>query len=239
MVEKIQALIDSGLTQNEARVYLAMLSLGSANVNAIARKAGVHRVNAYDLIERLIQKGLVSSSIKGTKHYYDPASPNELLKLSEQKHEEVKSIVPELMLEYDMRKEKQEVLVFKGPQGVMTAYNLMLAEQQPLYALGGQGLNRKYLKHRHEQFEKERIERKIRVYGLYYESSREKRLERWGWKVKYLPDEFKSPLMIDICGNLVVELLATDDIMAIVIKNKAIADGYRKHFNLMWKFAKE
>jgi len=45
--------------------------------------------------------------------------------------------------------------------------------------------------------------------------------------------------MMDICGNIVVILLATDTIMAIVIENSQIAEAYRKYFNFMWQFAKK
>ena len=236
---KFDAIIEAGLTTNEAKVYLAMLSLGSASANSIAKKSGVHRVNTYDIIERLLLKGLVSSVVKGTKKYYEASSPKELLSILQKKEALIKEALPELLLDFEMRKEKQDVFVFKGVEGVMTAYNMMLEEGKDLYALGGQGLNRTYLKHRHVQWDKERKQKGMKVYALYYESVRGQKMGDETWQVRYLPDEFKSPVMIDICGDLVIALLATTDITAIVIKNKDIADGYRKHFQFMWGFSKE
>ncbi len=239
MSSKFEALIEAGLTQNEAKVYLAMLNLGSSSVNSISRKAEVHRVNTYDIIERLVQKGLVSSVVKGAKKFYEPASPDRILTILQRKQEEVNQVMPELMLDFQMRKDKQDVFVFKGVDGVATAYDMMIKERKDLYAIGGQGSNRKYLKHRHIKFDNERRKKGVKIYGLYYESLRGKKLGDDTWFIRFLPDEFKSPVMIDICGDLVVQLLSTNDIMAIVIKNKHIADGYRKHFKFMWEFAKE
>jgi HTH-type transcriptional regulator, sugar sensing transcriptional regulator len=235
---KYDALLAAGLTANEAKMYLAMLRIGSASVNEISRKAGVHRVNAYDLIERLIQKGLVSSVVRGAKKLYEPASPHKILDMLHDRQAHVTSVMPELVLDFNLRKEKQDVFVFKGPEGVMSAYGMMLEQGKDIYALGGQGLNRKYLKHRHIKFDKARLKKKMKVHGLYYESARSKKIASKMWHIKYLPDKFRSPLMVDICGDLVIILLATTDILAIVIQNKEVADGYRKHFTFMWEFAK-
>ncbi len=236
---KYDALLAAGLTANEAKVYLAMLRIGSASVNEISRKAGVHRVNAYDIIERLVQKGLVSSVVEGAKKFYEPSSPHKILEMLHERQEHVKTVMPELVLDYNMRKEKQDVFVFKGAEGVMSAYGMMLEQEKDIYALGGQGLNRKYLKHRHIKFDKARLKKGMHVYGLYYESARGKKISTQKWTIKYLPNKFKSPVMVDVCGDLVVILLATTDIMAIVIQNKEVADGYRKHFKFMWEFAKK
>ena len=233
-----EALQAAGLTKNESKVYEALLKFGSASANEIAKKSGVHRINVYDCITRLVQKGLVSSVMKTNKRYYEASNPKELLKILELKQEQVEEALPHLLIDYNLRKEKQEVHFFRGPEGVITAYYMILDQKQPLYALGGSGLNRKYLKHRHIKWDKERIKLRIPVNALYYESYRKDKIGTKYWKIKYLPDKFKNPAMIDICGNLVVILLASEDIMAIVIENKAIADAYRKYFNFMWQFAK-
>ena len=103
----ITVLFDAGLSVNEARVYMALLDLGSASVNDIVKKSGVHRVNAYDVIERLKIKGLISSILKSNKRYYEVANPEELVKLLDAKRENLAEIMPELKLIYDQRGEKQ------------------------------------------------------------------------------------------------------------------------------------
>ncbi len=238
---EISALFDAGLTVNEARVYLALLKLGSASINEITKKSGVHRVNVYDVIERLQIKGLIDSVMISNKRHYEASNPENLIKLLESKQESVKQAMPELKNIYDTRKEKQEVHYFKGPEGVMAAYNMILAQNETIYAIGGSGLNRKFLKHRHIKWDRERIAKNIWVNALYYEYRRkEKQSDKEKlWKIKFLPDKYKNPAMMDICGNIVVILLATDTIMAIVIENSQIAEAYRKYFNFMWQFAKK
>jgi hypothetical protein len=59
-------------------------------------------------------------------------------------------------------------------------------------------------------------------------------------KVKYLPEKYASPLAVNIYGDKVAIILWSKETpLAIVIKNRAIAEGYRKYFEFMWKVAKD
>jgi len=241
-VIKEDALIGLGLTKNEAKVYLALLKLGKATAVEITKQSHVHRVNAYDVLERLQQKGLIATVFQANKKIYEAANPEQLSTLIKEKQELLDEVLPSLKQEFKLKKEKQQVYHFLGVEGVMQAYMMILEQNATLYALGGSGLNRKYLKHRHEMWNKERIKRCIKGKGLYYELTR---TGMSGWKsdktmeIRYLPDEYKTLGMVDICGDLVVNLLPIEgNIMAIVIENKVLADTYRNFFNYMWKYAK-
>jgi len=48
-----------GLTENESKIYLALIDLGPSLAGQISRKTGLHRRTVYDSIEMLIKKGLV------------------------------------------------------------------------------------------------------------------------------------------------------------------------------------
>lgn len=237
---KQDALIEAGLTKNEAKVYLALLKIGSASVSEITRKSGVHRVNVYDVVERLLEKGLINMITRSNKNYYEASNPEELIKIIEQKKEILQEIMPELISDYKEAPEKQEVHFFKGPDGVMTAYYMMLEQKKPIYVIGSSGKTRTFLKHRHIQWDKERFRFKIPVRMLCYESVRESKIGgRGDWKIKFLPDKYKNPALIDICGDLILILLVTDNVQAIVIENKDIANAYMQYFKIMWGIAKD
>lgn len=240
---KEEALTKLGLTKNETRVYLALLRLGSATAIEITKLSKVHRVNVYDVLERLRGKGLISTILQANKRIYEAANPEQLMQLVKEKEELLIEVMPELKQEFASKKEKQQVHHFFGPEGVMRAYYMMLNQNTTIYGLGGSGLNRKYLKHRHEMWNKERLKKKIHGKMLYYEFTRGDKEKGWQdptAKIRYLPNKFRTMGMIDICGDLVVNLLPLEgDIMAIVIENKVLADTYRQFFNFMWQFAKE
>ena len=56
---------------------------------------------------------------------------------------------------------------------------------------------------------------------------------------RFLPNEVCSYAALRIYGNKVALMLFSEEQpIAVVIENKAIADGYRKYFEVMWKAAK-
>src|SRR3989338_3658806 len=100
----INQLISIGLSDNEAKVYMAILDLGQATVLEISAKAGVNRPTTYVQIESLKKMGLVSSQTKGKKQIFIAESPDQLefvieqeKKTVEQKKEELAKILPELI----------------------------------------------------------------------------------------------------------------------------------------------
>ncbi len=66
----IKDLIEFGLSEKEAKIYIALLELEIATVNEIAKKAGVNRSSTYVTLDGLISKGFVSiSDDKNIRHY--------------------------------------------------------------------------------------------------------------------------------------------------------------------------
>ena len=56
-------------------------------------------------------------------------------------------------------------------------------------------------------------------------------------EVKYLPKGMASPAATNIYADKVAILVWSDSPIIVLIKNKAIADSYRKYFNLIWRVA--
>ena len=53
-------LTELGLTDGQIRVYSAILELGNPNLNSIHEKTGIERRNIYDILNKLIERGLVT-----------------------------------------------------------------------------------------------------------------------------------------------------------------------------------
>src|SRR3989344_5384738 len=102
-MDMLQQLTSLGLSENEAKVYMAMLELGPATVLEISAKAGVNRPTTYVQIESLKKMGLVSTQIKGKKQLFIAESPDQLesvfkqkRKAIEKKKKELHKLLPEL-----------------------------------------------------------------------------------------------------------------------------------------------
>lgn len=79
-----------GLSEKEAKVYLAALELGKSPVQKVAEKAGVNRATTYVIIEGLMKKGLMSTYTEGKKQFFCAESPEKLNLLFRDQEIEIK-----------------------------------------------------------------------------------------------------------------------------------------------------
>ncbi|HZC99183.1 MAG TPA: helix-turn-helix domain-containing protein [Actinomycetes bacterium] len=75
----IDRLVRHGLGQGEARCYVGMLAPRAFKVSEIARKAGLPRSRAYELIRSLVRAGLCSEVAGGGVARFRAAPPNEAI----------------------------------------------------------------------------------------------------------------------------------------------------------------
>ncbi len=78
-----------GLSEKEARVYLAGLALGPSTAQLIAAKATVNRPTTYIMIESLMKRGLISAFEKGKKRHFTAAPPEQLLAVLAHEREDI------------------------------------------------------------------------------------------------------------------------------------------------------
>jgi sugar-specific transcriptional regulator TrmB len=95
-MEREQILKAIGLSDKEIKVFIASLQLGSSTVNEISKKSKIFRTYCYDLLEKLVEKGIVNYSIKSGVKYYESVDPSTLLKIEQDRLEQLKSIIPNL-----------------------------------------------------------------------------------------------------------------------------------------------
>ena len=74
-----QLLSRVGLLPSESKVYLSTLELGPSTVQHIAEKAKISRTAAYEAIELLQKRGLMSSSLSGKKRLYVAEDPHRIV----------------------------------------------------------------------------------------------------------------------------------------------------------------
>lgn len=118
-------LIRLGLTEKEAKVYLAALELGSQTAQEIAKKAGVNRATTYVILQALIRKGLVSMFSAGKKTSFAAEAPEHLDHLLRKQEEDIfeqrrdlEKIIPELRAVHQRAPGKPLVRFFDGDEGV-------------------------------------------------------------------------------------------------------------------------
>jgi len=66
LIEKLKTL---GLSENECKVYFALLKLGAGTIQQLSREARLQRTEIYPLMTRLVSKGLVEETIDRPRRY--------------------------------------------------------------------------------------------------------------------------------------------------------------------------
>ena len=79
LVMELKELHELGLSDGEIRVFTAVLELGNSSLNRIQEKTGIERRNIYDILNKLIGRGLVSYTIERGKRTFQCTHPNKIL----------------------------------------------------------------------------------------------------------------------------------------------------------------
>lgn len=246
----IKALERIGLTKSEIRVYLALLKLGQTTAGPIVNEAKVTRSKIYDILERLKNKGLVSHIIKESTKYFSAANPNNIINYLEKKEEEIKEekeeikqILPKLLLQQTLAENKNVAEIFIGIKGMTNAFNVLVNEfnsKELYYAFGAsKGENIKQIQLFFSRLHQQRIKKKVKSKIIFNESSRNQFASQEKSKLveaRYI-DQL-TPAAINIYGSNTIIAILTKEPIVFLIRKKEVADSFKEHFKLMWKLAK-
>lgn len=241
-----------GFTEGEIKVYFALLEHGRSKTGEISKYSGVHTSKVYLILDRLIEKGLVSYIIEANIKYFQPSDPERLIEyvdtkkrlLSEQE-DELKKMLPIIKERQKFAKYKQSASVYEGIKGIKTLFEEMLAswkkgEEYLVFAPGDEFKSKKI----NEFFKKhhlKRIERGIIVKVIALESQREFYKNEYkgikNFEFKFSP--LALPAGVNIVGNKVSMLIGEPYPTAYLIDSPLMAQRYKEFFHEVWKVAKK
>lgn len=226
-----------GLTENEGKVYLALLELGPSLAGTVSKKTGIHRRNIYDIVERLAKKGLIGYIIKNNRKLFEAVNPEKFKDILKQKQQELQENLPFLQDLYTKTKEKQETNFYTGVEGLKTVFQDQISENKgnEILILGASSSASEILPFYFKWYDKDRVRNKIKTRIISSDELKKIPLS----EIRYLPQKYANPLAINIYKDKVAIILWKKVPLAIVIKEKEIAESYKQYFELMWKSARK
>jgi len=232
----MQELKQAGLTENESKIYLALIDLGPSLAGEVARKTGLHRRTVYDTMEMLIQKGLIGYIKENNRKLFSASNPQRLMEIIQEKRNLLSPLVESLQLKYSSKKEKEETNFYKGKEGLKTIFEDQLNSKEILI-LGASPKAYEILQFYFKWYDKTRKQKKIKTRII----ATDKKLQESKIplaEIKYLPEKYANPVSVNIYEDKTAIILWASEPIAILIKNKEIAEAYKTYFELMWKIAK-
>lgn len=248
----LEELRELGLSKGEIEVYSAVLELGSSSLNRIQEKTGIERRNIYDILNKLIEKGLVSYVIEKGKKTFQPTPPSNVLEKIKKKQDSLAKLeekIPQLKELFDTKRLDIRAEVYRGNKAMKNLLNEIL-EYKESHWLGGNNFNQmksvtQSMVNWFNKWMKKRAEQKHMMYDLIQHGTilktvyfgDVKRQKKEHLIVKQLPQHFKSPMVIIIFGSKVAQVLWAKQPFVFVVESKDIRDSYLAYFDYFWEEA--
>ena len=233
-------LTEIGLTENESKLYLSLLKEGTSSASQISKVTNVNRTTSYLELDKLIEKGLVSYTIKDSKKYFTAANPKKLLNILDLKRKKVQSIIPNLE-SFPQKQNKFLSDVYEGKEGLKTFYqDILNTSPKEVLAFGITGLAFDVLEFEFPHFVKECKKRKITAKYIANKDSKInlEKLPNNFVKIKYLDKQYDSKVTTIIySGKVAIQSLIGKSIYIVVIKDEFLYESYKNTFNFMWDSA--
>jgi len=236
-----------GFSDKEAKVYFALLELGSSPVQQIAEKAAVNRATTYVVLEALRKRGVVSVVEKDDKTMFIAESPRTLLRLFrakeqelKEKQEEFKKALPELEAIFNVATDRPRVKFFEGSEGVRAVReDILRSGAKILYDIYSleyvDQIRSLFSDDENEDFLKKRQEAGITIKSIYTSDTGPFAEFKLKGERKFLPKE-KFPFSGDVLiyDDRIALTTLKGRIMSVIIESKEIADTMRLVFELAW-----
>ncbi len=239
-----------GLTEGEAKVYVCLLKLGLSTVGPVVKNSKVAYSNIYEILERLIQKGLVSYIIKEKTRHYKALQPSRLKEYLETKKEEIikkesklNEILPKLQ-ELIKKYEEKSAEIYIGTKGLRTAYENLLENAQKgeivtyFYSYNSEAYKQENNFY-YQLFPKLKETKTLwkGIANIEFKKQFKKEKSPKFLQIKFV--NFPVPSDIDIFKDKILITSWKNTPMGILITSKEIANNFKEYFNEIWKIAKK
>ncbi|MBT6254016.1 hypothetical protein HOI83_02185, partial [Candidatus Uhrbacteria bacterium] len=251
MQHLVDQLRHAGLSDREARVYLVSLSLGSASVQEIAHAAQIMRTTAYNVIDGLIERGLMKSIDAGGKRLLSAASPEKIVTMLKRQAEDligkidvVESALPEFLAIENKKKDKPRVYFFEGKEGITQLSRRYEETAKDFFEIVPFDLLREFFDEHEfdshkDKMVRNRISGKIMIVADKPPVESMKRVhQRYGWEVRYIePGKIAMNGHISVKGDEIYGFAYEGIPIGVVIENPPLASAMRKVFEMAWESA--
>lgn len=237
-MEEIDYLTRFGLSEKEAKLYLALLDEEALSILELSRKTGIHRPALYQLLPKLEFKELVRRYTVGKREVYAAESPRKIEKLFKKVEQGLGLFLGRLNDQYESRGRKPTVQYSYGKKGYDYLFDDIassLPKDGMYYRYSARRMDEKYFEatdYYLKMRDKKRFERKV-ITSAAKNQGKKNRLER---EIKVIPEK------IDLFNDNVSSYIYADKVAFVdfdtqttfIINSKKIADFQRKLFQILW-----
>lgn len=245
-----------GLTNNEAKVYLAALNLGPSSVQQIARHAKLNRVSVYTIVAELIKKGFVREQVVGNKRRlaaYPPMKLYDVLGREQDRlhrlEKRLDTLVPELKASQRAVNVHTNIIYYEGEEGLKNwASDALETKGELLEWTKIESFSKPFDQYLQSYYFPEKIKRQIPTRFIFLDTP-EARLyveEKYlsnskapPMKARFIsPEQFEAP-GFSVIFNDRYSIALPAELRAVTVVDQLVADTQRKIWEFGWIHAKD
>ena len=244
----LKILGEIGFSEKEARVYLALLALEQATANELAKKADINRTSAYDVLDELIARGVVSKYKKKGRTFFTVTDPRKLITYLEHERgdyektiakqkQAIADALPELISLQQPLSTRPKVQFYEGEKGMREAYEDTLTAKGGILAYANVQTMHEGLPNFFPEYYKRRTEAKVFIKAMMPKNAlslergiRDREEIR---QSKFIPEGQEFSPEVNIYNNKVL-IASWKEKMAVIVESKEFADLMRLTYQLLW-----
>ncbi len=239
----IDVLINNGLSENEARVYLALLTLGQTGIAALSRKSKLHGQLVYRALAELETRQLVDKTTINQRARYTARSPQLFLKQVSETRDKLAASITQLENLHTTNLSDQLQMTLGRAEFVATELAMIskTPKQSELLIISGENDQFWHVMGEHmneHDFVRQKREICIRYVGS--EVQRRNLTERQSplFSFRLLPHHFTGTVNIAVFPQIFGTYIFTDPPASMYVHNQHVAESYRSFFEALWKMGK-
>jgi len=241
--QEVHELLSSfGLSPLEEKIYLALLERGTSTLTPLSDMVAVPTTTVQSAIDRLVNRGVISVSKRGSRRVYAAEDPNIFRQQLEKQLEEVRTTLPLLRSLIKTHEGIADTKIFRGDQIRNIFHAAIACESKQIYEIVSAKEFQRTIGEKFH-FTRRRVKNRVYLKSLRVESEEIKRYNKSIHAAelraaKFLPTEvyFKASLMI---FDETIALLSTkDEDLGLLIESRSCALMLREIFDILWSISR-
>lgn len=242
MEEFTQSLMGAGLSDKEAVIYVAILRSGKISLSDIAMHTQIRRTTIYQHVGALLNRGLISKSIKGKRILYAPENPKKILSLLEKNRATFLEQAEYMEGLYRSARHKPNVRLYEGSEGIvqilqeigssLVVIDAFFSPEKFFRVIPKKDSNEFLLTIEKNQNMLRDLVESDSVSEDFVKNVR--KTQSAYHKVKFLPKDFPVSVDVLVTGNKVA-MISFDNMMGLIVENAEIATFHKSIHGFFWK----
>lgn len=222
-----------GLSAAESAVLVALYEKGPSSAGAVSKSAQVNRTTSYEALDRLMEKGFITYTVKANRRAYKVLDPTFFVRYFEEQHRKAEVLAEQFS---SLRAPEEEAFeVFEGRKGIKAILNDIL-QHKSYCAYGSSGKFMDYMQPDFVQFQRRKKELNIRSKVLQTAVSEELQAVAHA-QFRIMPEPVDSPVTTIIYGNYVVIVIWSHTPHALRIRSAVVQKQFQNQFNALWEIS--